>query len=247
MPFTPAHPAIILPFLRSRYFSATGLVVGSMSPDFEYFFKMSVSSEHSHSIVGLFYFDLPVTLFIALIFHGVVKRNLIYNMPVFFQKRFQDLLNMDFVAYVKANLPVFLLSALLGAASHIFWDSFTHNGGYFVTTLPFYKGTHVPYGGVKYPLWYALQHISTIIGLTIVTIYLLAMAPQQMQVRSKPRLVYWLIILVIAGIVTWIRFFIFPLKSDIGNVVVSAISGLMIGLVCCGFINFKNTFLPQKA
>ena len=247
MPFTPAHPAIILPFLRSRYFSATGLVVGSMSPDFEYFFKMGVNSEHSHSIAGLFYFDLPVTLFIAWVFHVVVKRNLINNMPVFFQKRFQDLLNMDFTTYVKRNLPVFLFSALLGAASHIFWDSFTHNGAYFVSTLPFYKGTHVPYGGVNYPLWYALQHISTFVGLTIVAIYLLAMKPLQMQVRSKPKLLYWLIILVIAGIATWIRFYIFPLTSDIGNVVVSVISGLMIGLVCCGFINFKNTFLPQKA
>ena len=102
---------------------------------------------------------------------------------------------MDFTTYVKRNLPVFLFSAFVGAASHIFWDSFTHNGAYFVNTLPFYEGTHVPYGGVNYPLWYALQHISTFVGLTIVAIYLLAMTPQQMQARSKPKLLYWLIIL----------------------------------------------------
>jgi hypothetical protein len=70
MPFTPAHPAIVLPLIRSRYFSATGLIIGSLSPDFEYFFKMSVDSIYSHSKVGLFYFDLPVTIVLALLFQS---------------------------------------------------------------------------------------------------------------------------------------------------------------------------------
>ena len=56
MPFTPAHPAIVLPLIRSRYFSATGLIIGSLSPDFEYFFKMSVDSIYSHSKGGIILF-----------------------------------------------------------------------------------------------------------------------------------------------------------------------------------------------
>src|SRR5688572_28164127 len=155
MPFTPAHPAIILPFIRSRYFSATGLIAGSMSPDFEYFFKMSVSSMHSHTVAGLFYFDLPVTILISLVFHLVVKKNLIYNLPLFLQKKIQALLEIDFIKYLREHAWIFVISALLGAASHILWDSFTHNNSFFVRTLPFYKGTHVPLGGARYPLWYA--------------------------------------------------------------------------------------------
>ncbi|WP_240482010.1 DUF4184 family protein [Flavobacterium psychrophilum] len=39
MPFTFSHPAIILPlrYLPRQWFSLTGLIIGSLTPDFEYF------------------------------------------------------------------------------------------------------------------------------------------------------------------------------------------------------------------
>jgi hypothetical protein len=135
---------------------------------------------------------------------------------------------------------------LLGAGSHIFWDSFTHNHAYFVRTLPFYKGSYVPYEGVRYPLWYALQHISTAVGLTIMAAYLLAMKPQSIRMRSIPRAGYWLVLILITAAITWIRFEIVPLDANIGNLIVTIISGVVIALVCCGWINFKNTFVPQQ-
>src|SRR5690242_2559034 len=110
MPFTPAHPAIVLPLLRKRWVSATGLVIGSLSPDFEYFFKVSVESQHSHTLAGLFYFDLPVTLLLALLFHEVVKRNLIHNLPTFFQRRLQDLLHLDFRKFLATHWLIFIFS-----------------------------------------------------------------------------------------------------------------------------------------
>jgi hypothetical protein len=83
MPFTPAHSAIVLPFVRinPKYVSATGLIIGSLTPDFEYFFKMSVNGVHGHTLPGLLYFDLPVATALALVFHLVVKRNFINNVP----------------------------------------------------------------------------------------------------------------------------------------------------------------------
>jgi hypothetical protein len=51
MPFTASHPAIILPliYLPGKWISLTGLVIGSMTPDFEYFERMSVQSDYSYS------------------------------------------------------------------------------------------------------------------------------------------------------------------------------------------------------
>ena len=245
MPVTPAHPAIILPFIRSRYFSATALVAGSMSPDFEYFFTMSVSSVHSHTIAGLFYFDLPVTLFISILFHQVVKKNLIYNLPLFVGRKFQHTLNVDFIRYLKEHTCIFLTSALLGAGSHIFWDSFTHSDAYFVRTLSFYKSTHVPYDGVRYPLFYALQHISTWVGLTVVCVYILAMKARPVSTHSSQKFLYWLTLITITTVVTWTRILIRPIGTDIGNLIVSIIGGLLLALVCCGFINFKHTTISQ--
>ena len=247
MPFTPAHPAIILPLIKSRYFSATALIAGSLSPDFEYFFKMSVSSVHSHTVAGLFYFDLPVTAFISILFHQVVKKNLIYNLPPFLRRKFEPLLEVDFIGYLKTHVLIFITSALLGAASHIFWDSFTHNHAFFARTLPFYKGTYIPYDGVRYPLFYALQHISTAVGLTIVSIYILALKTRPSGIHSSQKFLYWSTLLTITTVVTWTRFVIRPLGTDIGNLIVSIISGLLLALVCCGFINFKQTNIAQQS
>jgi hypothetical protein len=85
MPFTFSHPAIILPFLKSRkknLFSATGLIVGSIIPDFEYFLTLSVERRFGHTINGIFYFDLPCALFICFIFHGLIKKPLLNNLPL---------------------------------------------------------------------------------------------------------------------------------------------------------------------
>src|SRR5687767_3554001 len=126
MPFTPAHPAVVLPLLRSKWLSATGLIMGSVAPDFEYFFKLSVSSLHSHTLPGLLYFDLPVTLLLSIAFHQVVKQNLIRNTPAFLQRRFQDTLDFDFIRFLTNHWLIFTVSAIIGSASHIFWDGFTH-------------------------------------------------------------------------------------------------------------------------
>ena len=248
MPFTPAHPAIILPFVRSRYFSATGLIVGCMSPDFEYFFKMSVDSIHSHSKAGLFYFDLPVTIILALLFHQLVKPNFIRNLPLFFQKRFQDLLQFRFLEYLKSSWWIFLYSSLAGAVSHLFWDSFTHNNRFFTRHLSsVYENTSVRFDGINYPLFYVLQNVSTAIGLTIVLFYVVFKKPSENQELISPKITYWLVVFAVAIAVLRLRFFFLPSDYNLGNVVVSSITGLLVGVVICGFINFKNEVHYKKS
>jgi Domain of unknown function (DUF4184) len=245
MPFTPAHPAIIIPLLRSRYFSATGLVIGSISPDFEYFFKMSVNSEFSHTIGGLFYFDLPVSLALAFIFHLVIKKNLVRNLPPFFQGRFQDMYQLDFVKYANEHKLILIISVLTGAGSHIFWDSFTHNNTFFTSMIPLYKTTFIPYEGVRYPLFYALQHISTALGLAIIGVYFLTLKTVTPRHTFNPKVVYWFTLIAIAFFIYMLRFAVDPSDYELGNAIVSSISGFLIALVCCGLINFRNTGTQQ--
>lgn len=73
MPFTFSHPAIILPLTSSKrqWFSATGLVIGSMTPDFEYFIRMKVQSDFSHTLPGLLWFDLPLGLLLSFIYNAL--------------------------------------------------------------------------------------------------------------------------------------------------------------------------------
>jgi hypothetical protein len=187
MPFTPAHTAIVLPFLRinPERVSATALVIGSVAPDFEYFLKMSVNGQHSHTFLGIFYFDIPVTIGLAFLFHEVVKKNLISNLPAFFQYRFQLLLQLDFKEHFKRYYWVVIISAGIGSFSHIFWDAFTHNDGFFAQRITLYKHMVVPFDGVRYPLFYGLQHISTYVGLTIVMTYIFLLKPDKNTVMQS--------------------------------------------------------------
>jgi hypothetical protein len=240
MPFTPAHSAIVLPLINRKYFSATALIIGSVAPDFEYFFKMSVESYHSHSLYGLFYFNLPVVFLLAGIFHGIVKKNLLANSPLFIQKRFYNTLLFDLSSYLKRHPFIFAYSALLGAATHIVWDNFTHGAGYFARNLWFYKGTYVPFDGVNYPLFYALQHISTAVGLLIVVAYVIFKKKYSNSICYKPQWQYWFTLTALIAITVGCRFYIFPNDYQLGNVVVTVISGLCLGLIICGLIRFPR-------
>ena len=242
MPFTPAHSAIVLPFLRMKpeRVSATALVIGSLSPDFEYFFKMSVSGQHSHTLLGILYFDIPVTIGLCFLFHLVVKQNLINNLPAFFQDRFQPLLELDFKVHFKKYYGAVIISAAVGSFSHIFWDAFTHNDGFFAQRIELYKQVVIPFDGVRYPLFYGLQQISTFVGLTIVSIYIFFMKSGKNIHRSRPRLTYWLIVILISSIIVSLRFYFATKPFYIGNFVVSSISAILFGTVVGGFINFKK-------
>ena len=241
MPFTPSHAALVLPLVRinSRYLSATGLIVGSMVPDFEYFFRMSPHGEFGHTLPGLVLFDLPVSVALAFIFHGVVKQRFISHLPVFLQTRLQPLRQCDFVTYFKNNPLIFIVSALLGAGSHIFWDDFTHGDGYFVEHLAFYNHRYVPFEGVRYPLWYALQNISSYAGLAIVIIYILCIKPEVRGEVHAPALWYWCFVMLVALLVVGVRFEFDLAGARLGELIVASISGLCIAVVLAGVMPFR--------
>ena len=62
MPFTPAHAAIVVPLAR-RFpgpMVLPALIVGSLSPDFEYFVHMRPERSISHDLVGVPLMDVPL-------------------------------------------------------------------------------------------------------------------------------------------------------------------------------------------
>jgi hypothetical protein len=242
MPFTPAHPAIVLPFLKvnPRYVSATGLVIGSMAPDFEYFFKFSVNSTFSHSLPGVVFFDIPVALLLALIFHLFVKQNLIRNLPPFLQRKFQPLLKFRFTSNLKSHYFPFITCSAIGALSHIFWDAFTHRSGYFARTLQFYNHNFVPYEGVYYPLWYVLQQVSSVVGLMIVIFYIFNLPDEKDAKCDPPFLSYWVLLIFVTASIVAIRFAVYAADYNLGNFVVTTISGGCIALIICGVIRFNK-------
>ncbi len=230
MPFTFSHPAIILPltFLPRQWYSLTGLVIGSLTPDFEYFLRMRIKSTYSHTIDGLFWFDLPLGLLLAFTFHNMVRDRLFDNLPAFLKSRFSVFRQLDWNEYFKKNWIVVTISLLIGAASHIFWDGFTHHHGYFVQTIPTLQNS-VDFLGLQIPILKILQHSSTLIGGLVIafTIYKLPMKETE---KENINLKYWTLVVGLTLTIIAIRLLSGLELKEYGNVIVTVISAGLLSL-----------------
>ncbi len=231
MPFTFSHPAIVLPLncLSKKWFSLTGLVIGSMIPDFEYFLRMRIQSNYSHTMVGLFWFDLPLGILVAFIFHNIVRNSLIDNLPHFLNARFGVFKEVNWNKYVVRNWFILILSILIGAGSHLLWDSFTHDNGYFVQTLPALTKA-IEISGMQILVLKMLQHGSTLIG-GLVIIYTIYRMPVEENVKVRINAMYWVVFIAIILIVLLIRLLGGLDFRQYGNLIVSGISAGLLSFI----------------
>jgi hypothetical protein len=167
MPFTPAHPAAVLP-LRNRFPRAlpwAALVIGSMTPDFKYFL-LGLSHAKSHTLPGLFLFCLPAGITSWLLFQFLMKRPLTLLAPRADATRLWALA----VTPVRVSLDVMLsvaLAILVSASTHLIWDSFTHADGWIVKHVAALSRSIVTIDGYEVTVSKVLQHGSSIAGLLL--------------------------------------------------------------------------------
>lgn len=236
MPFTFAHPAIILPLtsLPRKWFSLTGLVVGSLTPDFEYFFRMRMAGRFGHTLTGIFAFDLPTGLFLAFVFHNIVRNKLFENLPTPLASRLSAFTTFEWNRHFKGSWFVVITSIIIGAASHIFWDSFTHHGGFFVEELPALSRT-VDLSIIDVKFFRILQHTGTLVG-GLAIAYAIFQLPHDTKVNGQFSLKYWGTFAVTASMVMIIRLFTGLDYHSPGNIVVNIISAGMISLILTPFV-----------
>ncbi|WP_375560353.1 DUF4184 family protein [Bernardetia sp. OM2101] len=235
MPFTFSHPAIVLPLgiLWQRYFSLTALIVGSMTPDFEYFLRLKVRSDFSHTLLGVFWFDLPLGIILCFVFHLLIKKSLFKNLPTFLQTCFNDFLDFDFVDYFKKRFLIVIFSLLLGVFSHLFWDGFTHHDGFFVELFSVLQTKTAFY---SIPVFKILQHFSTLIGGFCIAFWIYKL-PQNSKTIYPISFNYWLSVFGCFVFFFSVRLFMiyyFQESFHIGNIIVSGISLMLLSLVLVG-------------
>jgi hypothetical protein len=166
--FTLAHPAAVLPFRRFLVFSA--LIVGSLAPDFHYFFNLGPRGHFSHSIKGAFLFALPLSIVALWIFETLMKVPLISLAPQPHQEKLVALAK-PFRWLPAGRFAVVLLSLLVGIGTHMLWDSLTHERGLVVRNFPDLSRPALEDFGTERPLYDILQHTSTLTGLLILAIW----------------------------------------------------------------------------
>lgn len=239
MPFTFAHPAIILTLkhLPKRCYSLTGLIAGSMTPDFEYFIRMQVKSNYSHTLPGLFWFDVPLGMVLSYVYLLLVRDEFIDNLPRFLNSRFAKYQHLPLNISL-LSVAVVVCSVFIGSASHLFWDGFTHPHGYFVQYFPA-LATTISLGTHRVFIYKILQHSSTLIGFAAIAAVIMPM-PKKRVVRTHPIAKYWAIVVLTMALITVARLSTGLKLHQIGNLLVTAIAGGLIGLIVASLNLIKN-------
>ena len=170
VPFTLSHTAAALPFGRTRLI-ASALVVGTMAPDFEYFLALKAHDRFGHTLPGILVLTLPVSLLALWIFHAFVKVPAASLLPQGLQSKLSCYLG-EFRFSGPGRFLLITFSVLIGIATHVLWDSFTHPGSYVFDHLAvLHQSFDVPLLG-SVPWSKVLQHGSTVVGLIIISVWL---------------------------------------------------------------------------
>jgi hypothetical protein len=162
MPLTISHPAASVLFAR-KGLALSALVIGSMTPDFPYFIPLFPFSGFSHSIIGLFVYCLPLGLISLVVFHFLIKYPALSLLPVSHQQRLYGVAG-GFSFWPLRRFLLIILSTLLGAFTHILWDSFTHPGGWMVQQFIILKSPIFTFDSHPVRMYEFLQHSSTLLG-----------------------------------------------------------------------------------
>lgn len=171
MPFTLAHPAIVLPIVKSKRISTTALVIGTVIPDFKFYLQLKENSLTEDHGLGMLWVDILLVLLFSYLFHYLLKKPFVSNLPIQWSEKINRSIHFDWRIYAKNNTWTVLLSALLGVSSHIFWDGFTHHDGYFVRMIPLLN-TYFSVLGHPVKIFFLLQIAFSLLGLAILAIYI---------------------------------------------------------------------------
>lgn len=232
MPFTFSHLAAVLPLLRrhSGRWSSTSLIAGSVAPDFEKFLRLGAHDGFSHSWASLLYFSCPMALALAFGFHGLVRNAFIMHLPRTLHRRLGHYQHFGWASYFRRHPGRVLLSVLLGATTHLVWDSFVHRQGIMVVHWPALRALwHV--GRVYAPAFVVVNALSSVLGAGLVLLALLRLpAVDHPRPPASARALFWLLACLAGLALVMGRFWLaqYPL-ADL-DVIITVVAGGLVGL-----------------
>ncbi|MEC0368616.1 DUF4184 family protein [Paenibacillus chibensis] len=242
MPFTFAHPIYIAPaqIIKPKYLSFTGLVLGSMAPDFEYFIALEPYQRIGHTHWGLLLEAFPLSVVMILLLQ-IVMRSFALHLPSLFDldARAYGLLRSFDYRRLRSWI-VFLVSVAIGFYSHIVLDAFTHQSGYAVMRLPALQ--NLLWG---LPVYKLMQYFLSMFGVMAELLIILRIVSQAsvpagfLRIPFKRKRLYWICVIAAVAGVTAVKLAVTSSANTLGIVVVAPISGLVLGIAAAGVIFLK--------
>jgi hypothetical protein len=233
LPITPAHAAAAWPLHAvSRRLPLAALVIGTFAPDLEYALRLEPVGKFGHSPLGLVVFCIPITLLLFWGWRALVRPTLTPLLPAGLRRAAEA----PEPGRRTDVVPLAIVAALLGAASHVFWDGFTHETGWAVALIPFLSRS-----SSQFQLyWFKLaQYASSLVGMLVILLWIAltlrrapaedrAFAPGQ---RTRLARVVLFVAAVTLAITAANASVASNLYGKLGRAAVGAEVGLAVGLV----------------
>jgi hypothetical protein len=184
---------------------------------------------YTHTWPGLLWYDIPLALILTFLFHNLVRNPIIDNAPINFQRRLKHFEYFKWTLYFKKRWLAIIGCIIIGIISHLLWDGFTHENGYFVKYLPFLTFA-IPVGSFHLEVHMILQVISSILGGLIILYSLWQLPIDEKAPISPDYLPFWKQVTLLAVFIFIIRL-LFGISHEIEDFIIPAISAFLIALV----------------
>jgi hypothetical protein len=193
MPFTfLSHQAPVLPLKMAapQWFDGTALCIGSMAPDLDFIVRGTGLYFEAHALLTQLWFCLPLTLVLTWVVKRVVAAPLGPHLPdlgLFHLRDYGRLGGWRTPRDVR-GIAIVVVSALIGAYSHVFLDSFAHSDGWMVEHVaalqPFAFDVQLPYFGTKAVYVYDLLQLGLSAVGGAITVALLGVIGRRRMIRD---------------------------------------------------------------
>lgn len=246
MPFTLSHIVFALPFQKIfKRLSITGLVIGSILPDIEYYLRMRMYGTWGNTLQGIILYEIPIGIIISFLFHTIVRNTIILHAPEFIFKRWNYLLNFNWYNHFKRHYIIVILSLFIGIFTHLFLDLFTHESGYILDFSLAFLSTEI----MGHFIFDWNQIILSIVGLLLLGIVLLGKddthSSDNVMPPSKAKWVFWSSLTFLTLIIYLLRVLMgVPNEKVIIQHIVFINSAFFLSLLIISSI--YNTFNPYQ-
>jgi hypothetical protein len=198
VPFTLSHAVAVLPLTRGGRLVPAALVIGAWVPDLPYFVPGLGHSAWTHGATGPVSIDLVLGLLVLALWQQVLRRPLVDLSPAWLRDRLPPPRRLT-----GRSLGWAALSVVLGALTHVVWDTFSHPRRWGTTHVPVLTELR---GGL--PLYKWFQFGSGVLGLAGLAVWVALWArrtrprPGASPLRAPLRLAAWLgatVVFLVAG------------------------------------------------
>lgn len=166
MPWTFAHPAAALPFHRLGL-PLSGLMAGSVVPDFGYYIGRFDLATYAHTRSGILFLCIPIAFLLVLLqckFRWLIGAPL----PQPHRTAFERLSSPQLGSF--SDIAAMVVAILIGAITHVAWDSFTHPHGAAVLASACLRKELFMFAGRPFAVYNVLQHASTCLGIAVLAV-----------------------------------------------------------------------------